>query len=128
MNSRILNVSHIHFYDILTEMRINNLNTEITDDITNNYAIEILDIEKVLKHIYEGEVYFKFVMDGKMIRLVNFIKEGNKIIPPIIRYINDTTWAIVDGQHRIGLCLHLDIRTIPFLIRKDQTKYTQQLK
>ena len=120
MNSIALNKSNVKFHDKISKMPITQLKTEITEDILNNYDIVNLNIDKVLSQIDGGQIYKKFEMDEKMIRLVNFINEGNKLIPPIIRNITKNKWTIFDGQHRIGLFLHLGITTIPFLIRKDQ--------
>ncbi|MEI6766880.1 MAG: ParB N-terminal domain-containing protein [Bacteroidota bacterium] len=120
--------SNVIFHDKLSEMPIMQLKTEITDDIPNNYDIAILDIDKVLSHIHDGNFYKKFVMDDKMVGLVKFIRECNKLIPPIIRNITKNNWTIIDGQHRIGLFIHMGIMTIPFLIRKDQMKYIENLK
>lgn len=128
MKSISIDKSNVIFYNKLSEMPINQLKTEITDDIPNNYDIAVLEIEKVLNHIYEGQGYKNFKLNDKMIRLINFIKEGHKIIPPIIRYVNNDSWTIYDGQHRIGLFIYLNIPTVPFLIRKDQVKYIYQLK
>lgn len=128
MNSIAINKSNVKFHNKLSEMPVKQLNTEVTDDILNNYFIAILNIDKVLSHIYDGQVYKKFGMNERMIELINFIKEGNELIPPIIRYINKNEWTIFDGQHRIRLFLHLEITTVPFLIRRDQVKYINQLK
>ena len=128
MKSLNLNKSDIKFQETLSEMRIAQLKTEITEDILNNYAIAILDIEKVLSCIHNGKIYREFIMDTKMCNLIQFIIEGNHLIPPIIRSIDGKNWAIIDGQHRIGLALHLRIKCIPFLIRMDQIKYTDGLQ
>jgi hypothetical protein len=128
MNSLNLNKSNIKFHDELSEMPLTQLKTEITEDIPNNYALVILDIEKVLSCIYNGIIYQEFVMDTKMCNLIQFISEGNHLIPPMIRSIDGKSWAIIDGQHRVGLALYLGIKCIPFLIRKDQIKYTDGLQ
>ena len=128
MNSIDINRDNIAFHDKLPEMPMSALKTEITEDILNGYVITFLDIDKVLNHIHNGNIYKKFVLDNKMTELVQFIREGNLLIPPIIRNISNNNWTILDGQHRIGLAYHLGIMTIPFLIRKDQIKYINNLK
>ena len=122
-----INRSNIKFHNALSEMPIGQLKTEITEDILGNYEIVILDIEKVLNRIHNGKIYKEFVMDIKMNNLINFINEENYLIPPIIRSIDGLSWAIIDGQHRLGLFIYLGITTIPFLIRKDQVKYSNSL-
>jgi len=120
--------SDIIFHNKLSEMPISQLKTEITDDIPNSYSLVILDIDNVLNHIHEGHIYRNFEMDDKMIELIEFIKRGNKLIPPIIRNIVNDSWTIFDGQHRVALFCELKITSIPFLIRLDQIKYVNQLK
>lgn len=127
MNSFLIEKSDIFFHHILSDMPINDLKTEITDDIADSYSIAILNIDKVLNHIYDGQAYQKFEMDDKMIGLIEFVKNDNKLIPPIIRNIDKNSWAIIDGQHRLGLFIHLGITNIPFLIRNDQMKLSVNL-
>jgi hypothetical protein len=128
MNSFLIEKSDIFFHDRLSDMPINQLTTEITDDIFNSYGIVILNINKVLNHIYDGQAYQKFEMDNKMIGLIEFVKNDNKLIPPIIRNIDKNSWAIIDGQHRLALFIHLGITNIPFLIRNDQMKLSVNLQ
>lgn len=118
----------IEFYKEFSEMPISSLKTEITDDIQNNYAISVLDIDDVINHIHDGNAYKTFTIDAKMEALLKFISEGNKLIPPIIRNITNDSWTVFDGQHRIALFIHLEIAAVPFLIRKDQVKYLETLK
>ena len=123
-----LTISDIKFHDILAEMPIGQLKTEINDDIVNDYDIAILNINKLIGCIHDGYIYKKFVTDDKMIGLVKFIGQGHKLIPPIIRNIKGDSWTIIDGQHRIGLILHIGISVMPFLIRKDQMKFIGKLQ
>lgn len=128
MKSIAINKSNLRFLNKKSEMPIEDLRTEITENIINDYELITLEINKVLNHVSNGESYKSFECDDRMIELINFIKKGNKLIPPIIRNINDNIWAILDGQHRIGLCVKLGIKSIPFLVRSDQMKYIQPLK
>ena len=128
MSSLSIVKSDIIFHDKLSAMPINQLKTEITDDIIKDYGLEVLNIENVLNQIHEGHVYRNFVMDDKMIELIKFVERGNKLIPPIIRNIANDEWTIFDGQHRLALSSKLEITSIPFLIRLDQMKYINQLK
>ncbi len=128
MNTLSIVKSDIIFHENLIEMPIGQLRTEITDDIPNNYSLVVLDIANVLNHIHNGHVYRNFEMDDKMIELIEFIKKGNKLIPPIIRNIINDSWTIFDGQHRVALAMELKFKSIPFLIRQDQIIYINQLK
>jgi hypothetical protein len=131
MSSLTIVKSDIIFHDKLSAMPISLLKTEITDDIIKSYGLAVLNIENVLNHIHEGHVYRNFVMDDKMIELIElieFVERGNQLIPPIIRNIFNDEWKIFDGQHRVALSLKLEITSIPFLIRLDQMKYLNQLK
>lgn len=129
MKSIDINKLTVHFYDNIAEMPFENLRTEITDDILNDYNIIELCIGKVKSKIDSGQSdYTKFNLDTHMIRLVEFIKAGNKVIPPIIINISENNWTILDGQHRIALFLHLELCNVPFLIRKNQMKFIGELQ
>ncbi|MBK8927747.1 MAG: ParB N-terminal domain-containing protein [Crocinitomicaceae bacterium] len=127
MNLREINKNHVQFYDNLLDMPVNQLNTEIHFDIINCYSIETLNIDILLRKIQNGNEYKNFVWDSKMKGLFEFIGSGTKLIPPIIRKINEEVWAILDGQHRVGLCIYLGFSEIPFLIRNDQAQHLYQV-
>jgi hypothetical protein len=50
--------------------------------------------------------------------LIDFLEnEGDKLIPPVLE-VSGNNLINRDGKHRIGLCWHLGIVTIPFLYLK----------
>ena len=117
----------IKFIYELTKMPFCNLRTEFTEDPQNICVVE-LDILKVLDSTDFGFELKSFQIDDDMKNLVGFINGGNHLIPPLIKYINNDLWTIVDGKHRIALALEIGCAKIPFLIRKCDLLKVKSLK
>ena len=60
-------------------------------------------------------------------KLIDFINQDNKLIPPYIGAAGNT-WFLYDGFHRICLSNYLNINAIPFLIDKSNLLYLKVLK
>lgn len=57
--------------------------------------------------------------DVKIIKLVDYLLTGEKVIPPVLRYIGGKHPIIFDqGNHRFALARFLNLETMPFIIEK----------
>jgi len=67
-------------------------------------------------------------LPNKIASLVEFIENGNLVIPPIIETNGNESLQIVDGFHRIAICRFLQLEEIPFLIENRLIQYIEDLK
>ncbi len=68
--------------------------------------------------------------DSKIIKLIEHLEKGEKVTPPIIRYVNSKYPIMFDqGNHRFALSRFLKLKEIPFIIeKKDAEKIKALLK
>lgn len=118
----------VEFIKEIADMPFHDLRTEITDSKDDLTTFD-LDISKVIGCTDFGSDLYNFIIDEHTKNLVTFIHKGNKLIPPVIINISGDKWTILDGKHRIALCIKLGITKIPFLIRKsDLSKVLNLIK
>lgn len=113
--------------NICFETEISRINLKVlkTEDIyllkLTEYQIGIFCLSRVIEKYDPNNIVFKnkqLVLDCKMQGLIDFLEnEGDKLIPPVLE-VSGNNLIIRDGKHRIGLCWHLGIVTIPFLYLK----------
>jgi len=104
-------------------------------DFDNNFCVQYLDIDRILNFHCNGEksankIYPKDKLwstshrnNSNMAQLIEYIKGGNKLCPPIIDYgpnqcSDSDVFCFFDGNHRVALCRFLNIKKIPFIVRK----------
>ena len=125
----ILPFKNIEFHTDICKMPFHELRTQFYENIDNLEVVK-LSLVKVLNAIDDGITRFpsgKINSDESTLNLITLINKEVKIIPPFIVMVNMNLWTIYDGQHRIGLCLNIGLKEIPFLIRKDNTNYVSEL-
>jgi hypothetical protein len=90
------------------------------------YEIINLPTDKVA-HFYIKDADKKFPKDklfgirtdAKIIRLIEYLQQGGKVTPPIIRYIDYKLPIMFDqGNHRFALSRFLKLNDMPFIIEK----------
>lgn len=116
-----INATKIKFHSNIESMPFENLRTQM---LYNNMDLTLveLNISKVLSSVDFGEDLETFQLDEHSKNLICFVENGNDLIPPFIINISGEKWKILDGKHRIALCIELKFETIPFLIRKGDLK------
>lgn len=123
----------------IAKIDLDPLKTSLIDDIKNNlvqdYEIVMLNLDKVVSRhcnnpdkVYPKDKLWVKRQPHTIARLIEFIENGNKIIPPIIQPIDNKNLAIIDGNHRISLCRFLKLNNIPFLVMKKHIQLTDDLK
>lgn len=123
----------------ITQISLDKLRTSLIDEIKNNlitdYEIVNFDLDKVVNrhctnadNIYPKNNLWKLRQPHDIARLIEFVENGNKIIPPMILPTSNTTIAILDGNHRIALCRFLKLSHIPFIVKKDTLNLIDDLK
>ncbi|NDC31226.1 MAG: hypothetical protein EBZ58_09885 [Bacteroidetes bacterium] len=118
----------VEFIIEIADMPFHDLRTGISDSKDDLTTFD-LDISKVIGCTDFGSDLYNFIIDEHTKNLVRFIHKGNKLIPPEIINISGDKWTILDGKHRIALCIKLGITKIPFLIRKrDLSKVLNLIK
>lgn len=121
----------------ITAINLDNLKTSLIDEIKHNlpldYKIVQLDLDNVVRlHCEKPDTIFPknnlwaIRQPHTIARLIEFIENGNKLIPPLIQ-TNRNRILIIDGNHRIALCRFLRIEKIPFLIPKKDFSFMQDL-
>lgn len=62
---------------------------------------------------------FGIRQDIKIIKLVDHLLSGEKVIPPVLRYVGGKYPIMFDqGNHRFALARFLNLESIPFIIEK----------
>ena len=107
----------VAFIKEIADMPFQNLRTEITDNKDDLITID-LEISKVIALTDFGSELYNYILDEHTKNLIIFIQNGNKLIPPLIINVIGNKWTILDGKHRIALCIKLGLSEISFLIRK----------
>jgi len=107
----------VAFIKEIADMPFQNLRTEITDNKDDLITID-LEISKVIALKDFGSELYNYTLDEHTKNLIIFIQNGNKLIPPLIINVIGNKWTILDGKHRIALCIKLGLSEISFLIRK----------
>jgi hypothetical protein len=107
----------VAFIKEIADMPFQNLRTEITDNKDDLITID-LEISKVIALTDFGSELYNYTLDEHTKNLIIFIQNGNKLIPPLIINVIGNKWTILDGKHRIALCIKLGLSEISFLIRK----------
>lgn len=104
------------------------------ENINENFTVIYLDLDKILNFYCESKkaadkIYPKNKLwdtcrqDSKITQLISHIKDNKSVCPPIIDFITcentkKEIFALHDGNHRIGLCRYLGLKSIPFIVRK----------
>jgi hypothetical protein len=107
----------VAFIKEIADMPFQNMRTEITDNKDDLITID-LEISKVIALTDFGSELYNYTLDEHTKNLIIFIQNGNKLIPPLIINVIGNKWTILDGKHRIALCIKLGLSEISFLIRK----------
>ena len=107
----------VTFIKDIADMPFQDLRTEMTDNKDDLITID-LDISKVIALTDFGFELYNFIIDDRTKNLIIFIQNGNKLIPPHVINVIGNKWTILDGKHRIALCVKLGLSAITFLIRK----------
>lgn len=121
----------------ITAINMDRLKTPLLDEIKRNlpldYKIVLLDLDNVVKFycknpdkVFPKNDLWVIRQPHTIARLIEFIENGNKLIPPLIQ-TNENRISIIDGNHRIALCRFLRIEKIPFLIPKKDFSFMQDL-
>ncbi|MEO5948040.1 MAG: hypothetical protein ABIP79_14575, partial [Chitinophagaceae bacterium] len=95
--------------------------TDTLYNIGRDFTIMHLKLDLVLANLQSDHFVLaiqddELSIDQDMMHLIDFIEAGSKLTPPIIYTIGDKL-AIFDGKQQISLCRHLNIETMPFLVR-----------
>lgn len=123
----------------IAKLNLDSLKTSLSDDIKNNlvqnYEIVILNLDKVVSRhctnpdkVFPKDNLWVKRQAHRTARLIEFIENKNKIIPPIIQLINNKNLTIIDGNYRIALCRFLKLNNIPFIVMKKHIQLTVNLK
>jgi len=107
----------VTFIKDIADMPFQDLRTEMTDNKDDLITID-LDISKIIALTDFGFELYNFIVDDRTKNLIIFIQNGNKLIPPHVINVIGNKWTILDGKHRIALCVKLGLSAITFLIRK----------
>jgi hypothetical protein len=108
--------------DLIANLTDNNLIIELNLDKIVNSACE--DANKV----FPTDKLWKVRASENIVRLIETIESEIKIIPPIIKFLENNTVAIIDGNHRIAISRFLKLEKIPFIISKDDLSKFQEFK
>tara|TARA_R110002050_G_scaffold36752_1_gene91771 strand:+ start:352 stop:903 length:552 start_codon:yes stop_codon:yes gene_type:complete len=128
-NEKINEIDDVFFYENLSKEKFYNLE--------NNYIIEILDLDKVVdlncggkvnsnKAYPKDKLWGTIRLDSNITKLIKYIKSGKILCPPVIIYrpneysSGKDIFTICDGNHRIALSRFLGLKTIPFIIKKEE--------
>jgi hypothetical protein len=119
-----LEIAAMSFFDLRTPLQ-----PDVILNLKSDGEIIHLNLEKLLTYIYKNHIEQDFpvkqdeflaLIGTTMVDLIELIESNRKIIPPIIALSDDnTTFGILDGNHRIHLSRYLKLETIPFLIQRE---------
>jgi hypothetical protein len=128
---------HPEWIDEIPSMSLLNLksmkNPELIEEVETNFCVVWMDLRKVISKLaeYPEDIYPTTNLwwkggrsDESIVDLIDFVKEGNKLIPPIID-VTASLWNVYDGNHRIALCRFFKITCMPFLVKKDLERLTR---
>lgn len=118
-------LKEIHWH---TEMK--DVDFSVLDDFggweDKDYQIIMLPTDKVA-NLYISNADKKFSKkklfgirtDSKIIKLIEHLETGKKVIPPVIRYVGHKYPIMFDqGNHRFALARFLNLAEIPFIVEK----------
>lgn len=113
---------------------LDKINIKGLENLEENFTVIYLSLDKILNFYCESEssadeIYPKNQLwdtcraNSKITQIISHIEEGKSVCPPVIDFTicsltNKEIFALYDGNHRIGLCRYLGLKSIPFLVRK----------
>ncbi|MEM1409051.1 MAG: hypothetical protein AAGG59_19860 [Bacteroidota bacterium] len=104
---------------------------DFLEDLLENFTVMKLDLNKVLvkhcgnqkeanktyptKRLWDSDIGRS---DRKMTKILEFLKNGQTLSPPVIDINENDVILWYDGNHRAALARYLGCVNIPFLVRK----------
>jgi len=121
----------INWLTDLNKIDLSQLKTDISlDNFPDDYKIIWSNTDTICEKMFKNsnkafpkdKLWVKRSRDPQtIVRLLDFIENGNNLIPPIFTIPNDTL-LVIDGNHRFALFRFLKIIEIPFIIKKTEIK------